>query len=128
MERIYPLHSARNFYLSRILSDKSRLIRISHLYISLTSFVFQEFIRWRKITGLGESGNRLIFVSKRSLIGLSDFDITELRYNGIWYRVQYWKVSGWKSMFELCPLLFLSNDQSNIRDNVEISYSFMSNE
>lgn len=33
-------------------------------------------------------------------------------------------------MFELCPLLFLSNDQSNIRayDNVEISYSFMSNE
>lgn len=31
-------------------------------------------------------------------------------------------------MFELCLLLFLSNDQSNIRDNVEISYSFMSNE
>ena len=37
MEGIYPLHSVRNFYLSRVLSDNWRLIRnevVSLIFIS----------------------------------------------------------------------------------------------
>lgn len=91
MERMYIRYirykKLLSLFICLILSDNSRLIRfevVSLIFISLwhLSF-FKWFIEWRKITSLGESGNRLIFVCKRSLIGLSHLDIAELWYNGI---------------------------------------------